>query len=538
MNSFSALTASSASGRPSLAFFLLPVCVLLWQAARSRRYFHMLQLNSYRNERYVGWLKKNPDSKRALLGIAAGCIVLTALPGGPLAAAAVCLLFLAAAFVVLRTKRQEKKPFVVTDRVKRQFFAAGLLLILLLAAALLGFYISPVAGLALTALLAVLPLPVRLPPSANRLMAGKERRIADSFIRSAAQKLRSQTEMTVVGVTGSYGKTSVKYILTELLSEKFNTLMTPESYNTPMGVVRTVNERLRPQHQVFVCEMGARQVGDVREICDIVKPTYGVITSVGIAHLETFKTTENIRKTKFELADALPEQGLAFLNFDSAPIASSGYSRPHLSYGLTPGLDCYSDEISVDERGTSFTLHYRDLPPLRLSTRLLGRHNVLNITGAAAVALTMGVPPTGIVVALRRLKPVPHRLELKGGGPALVIDDAYNANPEGAAEAVRVLGGFTDRLRILVTPGMVELGESEYAANREFGEAAASCCDEVVAVGRVKDALLEGLQRGGFDPAHFHAVKNLREALALLPSLQTRPSVILLENDLTDDLES
>lgn len=521
---------------------LLPRLLLLaagavWQAARSRYYFHMLQLNSYRNERYAAWLSKNPSQRRLFAGLPVAAVTAVALTKGVTGMTTAVLLLAAAAIYTVCAKKPEKKPFVITDRVKRQFgAAAGLLLGALLVVALV-WRADAYWGAGALLLLLALPVPLALPPAANRLMAGRERRIADSFVQAAREKLLAQRDFTVIGVTGSYGKTSVKYILSELLCEQYNTLMTPESYNTTMGVVRTVNEKLRPQHQVFVCEMGARQVGDIKEICDIVQPTYGIITSVGIAHLETFRSTENIRKTKFELADSLPDTGLAFLNFDSAPIASAGYSRPHVAYGLTPGLDCYSDNITVDERGTSFTLHCKGHEPLRLSTKLLGRHNVLNITGAAALALHLGVAPAGIAAALRRLKPVPHRLELKNNGGVIVIDDAYNANPEGAAEAVRVLGSLKGRRRILVTPGMVELGENEYAANREFGAVAAAHCDDVIAVGRVRDALFEGLDLEGFPADRRHAVKNLKEALALLPELLTGPSAILLENDLTDDME-
>ncbi|MBQ2697707.1 MAG: UDP-N-acetylmuramoyl-tripeptide--D-alanyl-D-alanine ligase, partial [Clostridia bacterium] len=353
----------------------------------------------------------------------------------------------------------------------------------------------------------------------------------------AKAKINALPDLIVIGITGSYGKTSTKFYLQKILSSKYNVLMTPESYNTTMGVVRTVNEQLKPWHQVFVCEMGARQMGDIKEICDIVRPTYGILTSVGIAHLETFRTTENIRKTKFELVDSIPPEGLAFLNVDSPAVAAAPCATPHRTYGFSPDCDCRADDLQIDERGTTFTLHCRGFEPLTLTTRLLGRHNVLNITGAAGLALQMGVPPQALAVALRRLKPVPHRLELKNQGQTIVIDDAYNSNPEGAAEAVRVLGSLKDRRRILVTPGMVELGENEYAANRDFGEQAAACCDDVIAVGRVKEALFEGLDLGGFDRSRRHAVRNLSEALALLPTLLDRPAAVLLENDLTDDLE-
>ncbi|NLT57858.1 MAG: UDP-N-acetylmuramoyl-tripeptide--D-alanyl-D-alanine ligase [Clostridiales bacterium] len=523
---------------------LLCSSVLVWQAARSRRFFHMLQLNSYRNERYRLWLRRSRGEGRLLLSLAALAPILL-LPVTALWTLLTAALFCAAALAVLLIRPAEKKPFVVTDRVRRQFGTAFFVLLIagLLATLLPRAFTLPGAlqgrfGAARlsAALLALLP-PALLPPLCNRLNQGWESRIAQGFIDQAMAKLASKPDLTVIGITGSYGKTSMKYILAELLSERYDTLMTPESYNTPMGVVRTINEQLRPKHRMFVCEMGARQVGDIREICDIVKPTYGILTSVGIAHLETFRTTDNILKTKLELAEALPPGGLAFLNVDSAPLRNAGYDRPKVTYGLTDDCDYHASDISYSEQGTSFLLHRPQGEPLALSTRLLGRHNVLNITGAAALALTLQVPPEKISFALRRLQPVPHRLELKKNGPVIVIDDAYNANPEGAAEALAVLGSLANRTRIMVSPGIVELGDREQAANRALGRVAAQHCDYVIAVGRMAPHIIAGLDDLSFDPTRRFEAKNLREALAMLPPLMQGPSALLLENDLTDDLE-
>ncbi len=503
--------------------YILPAaCALVWQAALSRHYFHMYQLNSYRPERYRRWLEKNPTERRLAAGLFPAAAAVLGCWAAPL--------YFGLAVLALSMRPPEKKPFVVTDRVKRQFAAAAAMLLAVGAA---GLLIPMPWRFLWTGAIAGLPLAVWLPLVSGRMTEGMEKKIADGFVKAAREKL-ADSGVTVVGVTGSYGKTSVKHILTEMLRETFDTLMTGGSYNTTMGVVRTINEELTPLNQVFVCEMGARQKGDIAEICDIVKPKYGIITSVGIAHLETFGSTENIRAAKFELAQAIPDDGLIFLNYDSPPIAAAEWGRPHVSYGLDTACDYRAVDISYDISGAKFTLVCPDGRLLSLSTKLLGRHSVLNITGGAAVALTMGVPDKTLSAAVRRLKPIPHRLELKpAAGERIYIDDAYNANPDGAAEAVSVLSGFSGMTRVLVTPGMVELGEQEYAANREFGRQAAHCCDICIAVGRGGEAIAAGFVDEGME-AKLTRVSTLREALAILPQGK---SVVLLENDLTDDLE-
>ena len=503
--------------------YILPIaCALVWQGALSRHYFHMYQLNSYRPERYRRWIEKNPKEQRLMAGLFPAAAAMLGRWAAPL--------YFGLAVLAMSVRPPEKKPFVVTDRVKRQFAAAAVLLLTIGAA---GLVIPAPWRFVYTAAVAGLPIAVWLPLLSGRMTEGMEKRIADGFVKAAKEKLAA-SGVTVIGVTGSYGKTSVKYILTEMLRDTFDTLMTQGSYNTTMGVVRTINEEMTPFNQVFVCEMGARQKGDIAEICDIVRPKYGIITSVGIAHLETFGSTENIRAAKFELAQAIPDDGLIFLNYDSPPIAASGWNRPHISYGLDNACDYRAADISYDTSGAKFTLCCPDGRTLALSTKLLGRHNVLNITGAAAAALTMGVPDKILAAAVRRLKPIPHRLELRPPtGERIYIDDAYNSNPEGAAEAVQVLRSFTGMTRILVTPGMVELGEQEYAVNRVFARQAAHCCDICIAVGRGGDAIAAGFADEGME-SKLARVSTLRDALAMLPE---EKSVVLLENDLTDDLE-
>ena len=136
------------------------------------------------------------------------------------------------------------------------------------------------------------------------------------YINDAKQMLAQMPDLKIIGITGSYGKTSTKHYLNRILSEQFDVLMTPGSFNTPMGVVRTVREMMKPYYYVFIVEMGAKQLGDIKEICDIVHPEIGIVTAVGEQHLESFKSIENVQRTKFELVEALPENGFAVLNDD------------------------------------------------------------------------------------------------------------------------------------------------------------------------------------------------------------------------------
>ena len=299
---------------------------------------------------------------------------------------------------------------------------------------------------------------------------------------------------------------------------------------------------MRPTHEVFVCEMGARNVGDIKEICDIVHPEAAIITSIGPQHLESFKSIENVTKTKFELVDALPADGVAYLNMDNQYIADREIGVKSIGYRLAaPGQSPYEDvycgyDVSVSARGSSFSLREPDGTVTQLSTRLIGEHNVLNICGAVAVARSMGVEMRDIIPRVRRLESVPHRLELIGGGNRAIIDDAYNANPAGAQAALGVLSQF-DTLKILVTPGMVELGEKQAELNRTFGRQAAAVCDYVVLVGaKQTQPILEGLQGAGFAEENIAVVETVQEAIALADAF--RPGMartILLENDLPDN---
>ncbi len=497
------------------------------------RCFHMLQQNSYKAKRYISFGKTATKGRMIACLLGSGVMLAAALLWSP------AFLAVAVLFGLLRLRKNVKeqksaiKPLVFTPRVKRQFATAT---VLLAVPCVLWFVFDTLrwwfVGLGLfffafTPVLALLVLLVNTP---------MEKMVSQHYVNDAKRILKRSPNMKILGVTGSYGKTTTKFIITRLLSEKYTVTVTPESFNTPMGVVRTVREKMKPGTQIFVVEMGAKQVGDIKEICNLVHPTYGVITSVGPQHLDTFHSLENIVKTKFELADAVEKVGgTMFLNCDSEPVAQNKRAGA-VCYGTDGGNDAYYKDVTYHDGGASFTVCVGG-ETIPLTTRLLGSHNIGNITAAVAVARHFGVEIPDIQYAVSTLKPTEHRLQVKSFTKgATLIDDAYNANPEGCLEAVNVLGRFENKRKILVTPGLVELGELEEECNFNLGVRAGQVCDQIVLVGLNRSKpIADGVRSTGFNDQNLHIVASFKDAMALITPTLDPSCVVLLENDLPDN---
>ncbi len=515
-----------------LSTHILAIVSLIFFAALSARHFtHMFQLNSYTANVQLGWMKKNRLY----------CIPVFALPLAAVAVAFISarsyayaygLLALAALLLSLfHFPRKAKKPLVYTARVKRLLTTFAVVTILFgTVGVLLGgngeFIIISLAA-------ALTPFTILL---ANTINAPLEKAIRNYYIRDAKKLLKSHSRLKIIGITGSFGKTSVKYYLSTLLQTKFNVLMTPESYNTPMGVVKTIRSSLRATHDIFVCEMGAKYVGDIKELCDIVHPESGMVTSIGEQHLESFGSIENIIKTKYEMADGIAAHGKLFINISSETVYKNRPARPYITYGLTPEADYYAKDISVSNTGTSFTLvHGGD--EVEFKTRLIGESNVTNIVGAIAVSHEYGIEIAELRSAVASLKCVPHRMELIDRGNVIIIDNAFNSNPAGAAAALKTVSLF-DAVKIIVTPGMIELGEKSDELNSELGARAAAVCDYVVAVGeRQAKPIVKGALEAGFAKEKIHVAKTFNDAMGFVNGIDSegRKKVVLLENDLPDN---
>ncbi len=364
--------------------------------------------------------------------------------------------------------------------------------------------------------------------------------INNRYINKARRKLKKKEykDLIKIGITGSYGKTSTKFILQTILSEKYNVLATPNSYNTTMGNVRVIREQLKPEHQVFISEMGARKVRDIAEICNFVRPQIGIITSIGPQHLETFKKIENVVKTKKELIDYLPEDGVAILPRDNEYCYKiyKDEKRTKYLYSLkSKDADIYAKNIKVDQNGSTFMVVTKN-GSFECTTKLLGEHNVENILGCVAIAIHLGLTNEQIVEGIKKIEPVEHRLQiLPTNNGTIVIDDAFNSNPVGSKMALDIIKKFEGR-KIIITPGMVELGKEEENLNREFGKQIGESVDIAILVGmnRTKP-IVEGISKTKFEKINLYVVATLEEATAKLASVSRLGDVILFENDLPDN---
>ena len=499
-----------------------------------RHNMHMFQLNGYKHDEHIHWLIKNARQQWLLgFGLCLGVLRLI-LPYFAVDLMIYITLLLDILVYRALDRLHSKKKLVYTPRVKRML-ATNLMVTVFVVAMVWVFagysYLSGVCMMLVSAQWGTIFI-------ANLINRPIEVSINQHYIRDAKRKLRERPELVIVGITGSYGKTSMKFYLQTLLQGKYNVLVTPGNFNPPLGVTRTIREYLKPTHDIFLCEMGARRVGEIKEICDLVHPNHGVIVSVGPQHLETFYSMENIQKTKFELADSLPDDGLLFLNGDNEYIQEKAveYKQKIFYYSEKEGEGYSAKEIVVSQCGTEFTVAAPNGESERFQMKLIGAHNVINVVGAIAVAHKLGMTLKELKIPVRRIQPVEHRMQMQEHGLVTIIDDAYNSNPIGSKAAVETLAMF-DGIRILITPGMVELGEKEEEYNFKFGTYAADCCDYILLVGKKRaQPILEGVRSKGFPQERCLVYDKLEEAMAYAYTIKGQGhKYILLENDLPDN---
>ncbi len=525
------------------ALFIYVAVALVGILFFALREIHMLQLNGYKTPEHLRWMKKNFRRYIFPIVLFAGQFIMIANAAFIIPFA----VFNAAFAVIFKPSKKFKKPLKYTARVKRMTATFFILTAIIFAAA---FFVDtlPCRSNEWKPLRHIMPFiltgsalyltPVLVPLS-NLINKPIEKSIQRWYINDAERILREMPDLRKVGITGSYGKTSMKFYLSELLSSQYDTLKTPESFNTPMGVTITIRTKLRPTNEYFICEMGARRVKEIDELCRIVEPHDGIITSVGPQHLETFKSIENVVSTKFELADRVQSHGgKLYLNGDNELIRKKAPEYKNaILYGTSEGCDYRASDITVSGTGTEFTVTAPGGESCRYSMKLLGEHSVLNILGAIAYCHGTGIPLEKLVLPVRRIAPVPHRLQLLDkGGDVTFIDDAYNSNPSGCRAALKVLELF-DACKILVTPGMVELGAKQEELNKEFGTEAAAVCDYIILVGKTQtEPIYAGISDAGFNMDKVFVTDSLSDALSKIQSCKTdKKKIVLLENDLPDN---
>ena len=546
-------------------FLTLIIGVVIWfikLQARHAYFLHMAQLEKYQINDYISWISRNKkhllDFKEiyftAVLAFTGfWCLYLT------LNKAEILLIILwiggTAYLFHKRDRPKYKKKLVFTPRAIRLFITSNLLFLYLTSDMLFRIF-SSTQYATLLVIFVIIAAQIMHQLAFYFILLGIlinhpiETVINKYYMQSARHVIRG-SKANIIGITGSYGKTSVKDILHTLLSVKHKTLKTPESYNTPMGICKVIRGELKPDYDFFVVEMGARRPGEIKELCDLVEPETAIITAIGPQHLETFGSMGNISETKYEMIKSLPDNGTAVLNGDNpvcVNMANKGHPQNILLYGTdfdikkipqkkgTSYAFIQANNIFIDSDGSSFILK-NGRSEVDIKSHLLGRENIHNILAATAVALHYGVTLKEIKTAVKNIKPTPHRLQLiKNSNGIIIIDDAFNSNPAGAKMALDVLGSFKGGNKILVTPGLVELGEIEYKENKKLGEMAAAICDYVIVVGKTQaESIIAGLEEKKFSSDKIKNVQSLDMASQYLQTILKPGDIVLFENDLPDN---
>ena len=515
-------------------FLICSIPYFLYVMYKSLDSFHMLQQNKYnRKKTYLKWLFRNPKQflDYSLLFVLFGIFLFTKSSDIVLGCFAGFYLILVIKMYLDSKTSQNKLPLKYTARMKRLLVTDTIINILPIV--IMALFVNSQTVVYFILILGLIAVLNRLYILIALLInTPVESYVGYYFKRKAINKLKSMPDLKVIGITGSYGKTSSKNILNDILSIKYNTLPSPKNYNTPFGLMITVNNYLDKFTDIFIAEMGACQAGDIKELCDLVHPKYGIITRIGLAHSQ-----ENIQKTKFELVESLPDDGLCVLNGDDEWQRSykkkSGCRVKWIGIE-SEDVDVRAVNITLSPEGTEFDCMVKgDSNKYHFQTRLLGQANVYNILAGIALGLEFGMNMEQLKAGVRKVRAVEHRLELKRKGDITFIDDAYNSNPTGSKMAIDVLKMMPGK-HIIVTPGMIELGDQEYEKNKEFGMNMKGL-DEVILVGAEKTKpIQDGLREVQFDESHIHIINDVLKAFDLVNSLKSGETYVLLENDLPD----
>ena len=496
----------------------------------------MLQQNWYNeDDRYVNWIFEN--KKKVFLIIDLLFIVFLFLRKEVLLISFV-LYFLLVLYVNHNKVKNEqtKKPLVFTPRVKRLYVTLTILYVLLIYVTTILWYNELNLSFYCFYVGLIVYLNYLFVYLCNVINKPIEKMVFNHYKRMAQNKLYSMNNLKKIAITGSYGKTSTKNILNEILNVKYNSFATEKSFNTMNGLMISINNKLDKFTDIFVAEMGASSLGEIITKTLFIKPQYGILTTIGSAHLESFGSKENIRKAKFELIDNLPDDGVAVLNYDDP--MQRDYEIKSKCKVIWVSIkdkkaDVYADNIKLSSKGTSFTYHINK-ESFDVETRLLGSANVYNVLQSIALAYELGLTSEQIKLGVKRVKSTEHRLELKKLGDITIIDDAYNSNPVGSKMAVEVLG-YMDGKKIIVTPGMIELADKQYDYNYEFGKYIADVCDEVILIGKEQTKpIYDGLKDNKFDMEKVHILNDVKKAFPLMRKLSDKNTYVLLENDLPD----
>lgn len=436
----------------------------------------------------------------------------------------VLILFLIVySLIYYKENKKQKRSLVYTKRVIRLYMGIFLFYTLLLC-------IADKKDCLIYMILFLMMLNKEVVFIVNLLFVPMEHFIRNYYVKKAKHKLDANETLIKIGVVGSYGKTSTKNIVYELLKHDYLCVKSDASYNNLMGNTITILNKLKRMHMILIAEMGSDHVGEIGALMKFIKPQYVVITSIGNQHLNTFGTQNNIVKEKMSPLSYLKEKDYAILNIDNTYI----YQNQHLgvckkiTYGECEEAEYRIKNIQLDEEGSSFTLEVQEESYI-FKISLLGYYNVFNVVAALVVAHLLGVSFPLLQECCMHLKPIEHRLYSIRKNKYVLIDNAYNSNVYSFKNSMRILHN-SNKYKILITPGLIDLKEDD-RTNEMLMEYVVEVCDEVVLVGkRNRQAMLTGLHRYLY--TSYKCVDTMEEALEYVDKIDQKDYVVLIENDI------
>lgn len=543
--------------------FLLAVLAAIWLCGAALRIYQQArfyQIEEYSSGRYLRWalrararlLPARPLTAW-LLGLAIGGLLSEA-PDSPLPQ---LVAIVAAAIAVIPPRLAEvKQKIAATSRMKRLLAGAWLAGAAAFAALLAAVNIIPLLDAPLIRLFATSALGYAvfsLAPlwlvAGNMIMRPIESAFRQRYLRQAADILEA-VDPKIIGITGSYGKTTTKNFLRDILSARFRAYATPKSYNTLMGISLAINRDLTDDYRTeyFISEMGAYVEGEIERICQLTPPEIAIVTEVGPQHLERFGSLENVKRAKYEIIKNTPANGIAVFNWDNdyvRAMAEAGHPTTILTVSreLTAeaaraaGISWLATGIRESLDGLAFIVeHLPSGKRANIETAVVGEHNVTNLLLCIAVAYHEGIPLREIAMRIRRLQPAESRLVLKTTTAGItIINDAYSANPKGVVSALKVLGMHQTGARLLITPGMIELGALQTDENHKLGLLAAQHATDIILVGKTQTApMVDAIRSTSFDLSRLHVVDTLKESVDWYQRNLGAGDAVLFLNDLPD----
>jgi len=532
--------------------WLAGILLRIWQLAR------FFQIESYDSRRFLHWLSGRPNRYimwRALVFVGVAALTSFALSWFGQDTDLLYLVIWGVTAVLAtwpEPPKEVKQKFRLTQRAARLLITAFALAVIVAVGTEVTLNTAVSASertkfLVITGVgLVVYHLSPLALPLANLLMLPVEAGFRRMFVARARRTLR-RVNPVVIGITGSYGKTSTKEYLAHILRGRYEVLATPKSYNTLMGVCLTINTDLKRSGPLdyFIVEMGAYVGGEIRAICKLTRPQISIVTAVGPQHLERFGSIEATARAKYEIIEALPRNGVGVFNWDDHEVRTM-YERGYPDTRIAVTWENAEHAMQLrflarDIRQTVEGLTFKVVDTLlreqeQFSTPLVGKHNVTNVLLATAVARHLGMPLREIAVRVATLQSAEHRLQRKTlPGGITIIDDAYSANPVGARNVLDVLALYRDGRRVLITPGIVELGPLHAQENQTLGRLAARVCTDIVLVGVEQTRpIQQGIREMGFPEEHLFVYDTREEAIAWFQGELRDGDTVLFLNDLPD----